>query len=708
MNAEVARLAARVAELERRLAAASRTSRLAYSSIENGAIDVYDEDGGLRGAIGQQPDGTTGAVAVNGPPPPTPSAPLAEPALAGLRVTWDGGFIDALAPPLDLTRVQVHLLTSVDAVPDVRWPAATIEAASGASVTIALSSYTGLFVRLVAVNTSGIPGPASAAVAAQARQATGPDLAAGSVDLTRTTGALADSARRTYTDSLDDPTAWAVTTKGPGAEWTYESGLGDAETGNSVGQAVGHIRLQGTSPIPYDPTALYRISARVRATVPGEGGLDTLYFGVMGLAADGVTMVNATGADATASQYYVGASRVALPTSSGWTTFAGYLKGRADPTGKGSSAEAHDPRQPALAHDKVRYITPYFLLNYESRSATSAATMQVDALQIEAIHTGAVGPENLVAGSVTATALSADAITGKVVTGGTVRTGTSGPRLIMAPEAAGSGVPGVAMYSGHPQESGPGMFSSNTVSAGGTVVPEVRIAAPTTDDGPALMWLRSPALGSGAGFRLDTNFRRSFCFIDAMGGTDNSTSEIKLFAQNGTVGPASILLLRGDQAALSSGLVKLNITPDGMSATGRVQFNGGITVEKDGLVHMRGGGILVDGSPSWTKLSLKSGFTHGDGDARWREITIAGQRFLQMAGTVNVTASGGLTADAVFAALTSFTPSYSVPAPVGRNNAAGVAATRISWGVDGSFTVYNTTGSNVKWFSLESVLLSLE
>lgn len=122
MNAEVARLAARVAELERRLAAASRTSRLAYSSIENGAIDVYDEDGGLRGAIGQQPDGTTGAVAVNGPPPPTPSAPLAEPALAGLRVTWDGGFIDALAPPLDLTRVQVHLLTSVDAVPDVRWP----------------------------------------------------------------------------------------------------------------------------------------------------------------------------------------------------------------------------------------------------------------------------------------------------------------------------------------------------------------------------------------------------------------------------------------------------------------------------------------------------------------------------------------------------------------------------------------------------------
>ncbi|MFF9204263.1 hypothetical protein ACF1AE_21080 [Streptomyces sp. NPDC014986] len=182
MANDLARLAGRIANLERLISQQSRTSQLAYSSIEDGAVEVYDVGGSLRAVIGQQPDGTSGVVAVNGPRPPIPSAPQAEPVLGGLRITWDGAFADAgTVAPLDLSRVQVHLLTSEDAEPDVMWPAATIEAASGASVTIATNYYNDVWVRLVAVNTSGTPSAASAATRSAARRAAAGDVGNGAI-----------------------------------------------------------------------------------------------------------------------------------------------------------------------------------------------------------------------------------------------------------------------------------------------------------------------------------------------------------------------------------------------------------------------------------------------------------------------------------------------------------------------------------------------
>ncbi|GGL03392.1 hypothetical protein [Streptomyces flaveus] len=176
MANDLARLAARIAALERRLTQQTRTSRLAYSSIEDGAVEVYDAGGSLRAIIGQQSDGTTGINPVNGPPPPAPSAAQVEPVLNGLRITWDGTFADTDAAPLDLSRIQVHLLKSPTTEPDMMWPAATIEAASGASVTIATNYYGDLWVRLIAVNTSGTPSTVSAAVQTAARRAASADL----------------------------------------------------------------------------------------------------------------------------------------------------------------------------------------------------------------------------------------------------------------------------------------------------------------------------------------------------------------------------------------------------------------------------------------------------------------------------------------------------------------------------------------------------
>lgn len=130
MSSDIARLAARVAVLERQLARTTRTARMAYSSIEDGAIEVYDQDGTLRGSMGLQDDGTVGFFAHNGPPPPTPTPPVVEPALSGLTVTWPGTWTDAETAPLDLAEVQVHLSTTADAEPDTSSPVAAFHTAA--------------------------------------------------------------------------------------------------------------------------------------------------------------------------------------------------------------------------------------------------------------------------------------------------------------------------------------------------------------------------------------------------------------------------------------------------------------------------------------------------------------------------------------------------------------------------------------------------
>ncbi|WP_043684321.1 hypothetical protein [Streptomyces xylophagus] len=195
MSSDIARLAARVAVLERQLARTTRTARMAYSSVEDGAIEVYDQDGTLRGSMGLQDDGTVAFVAHNGPPPPTPTPPVVESALSGLTVTWPGTWSDAETAPLDLAEVQVYLSTTADAEPDTTSPVAAFHTAAGGSITLANDTYTPLWVRLIAVNTSGTAGQPSTAVQGQARKAVPDDLVNAIIDETKLArGAVTDAA----------------------------------------------------------------------------------------------------------------------------------------------------------------------------------------------------------------------------------------------------------------------------------------------------------------------------------------------------------------------------------------------------------------------------------------------------------------------------------------------------------------------------------
>ncbi|MFI6142337.1 hypothetical protein ACIBCC_29620 [Streptomyces griseus] len=452
--------------LEDRLAALESANPLTHASIESGSLDVYDDEGTLRASLGMQGDGTAALVPHNSQPPPTPTPPAVEPALSGLVVTWDGDWADSDITPADYATIQIHVSgAGAEFLPDLSTLVATISAPLGGSATVAVEGYAAVWVRLVATNTAAMTGPPSTATQSAARQAVGQDLidsiidetklaedavtaakialgavgstalaegavledklakaavtldkiGAGAVTLNALGGAVSDLAAQRYVDAMGDPTAWSVLQKAATAKWEHLDGVQDAPTGRTVGQATGIAAVRGRVQVPYDPDVLYRVSARVRTVTPAASGADTLFIGVAGVAADGVTLVNRLGAASHSSQHHFAALNNSLPSSSGWVTYVGYLRGRVAPGAQASYGVFSDPRAPGQVHADVRFITPMLWLNYGAGSTSGSGVMQVDAVTVEALKTGVVDGTNLVIGSVAAGHLAADSvIAGKV------------------------------------------------------------------------------------------------------------------------------------------------------------------------------------------------------------------------------------------------------------------------------------------------------
>ncbi|MFD5878495.1 hypothetical protein [Streptomyces yangpuensis] len=148
-------IGARLAALERQIVQLQRAPRLSHASLEDAALEVYDGDGSLRAVIGQQPDGTSGIIAVNGPPPPQPAAPAAGPTLGGVAVSWDGTWLslDQIAAPLDFARMEIHAGTTDGFLIGDTTLIGTLESPRGG--TLIVPSERPLYFRLLARNTSG-------------------------------------------------------------------------------------------------------------------------------------------------------------------------------------------------------------------------------------------------------------------------------------------------------------------------------------------------------------------------------------------------------------------------------------------------------------------------------------------------------------------------------------------------------------------------
>ncbi|MER0443009.1 hypothetical protein ABR738_00210 [Streptomyces sp. Edi4] len=181
MPDDLHRLGGEIADLKRRLDLLTRSSRLSHSSIENGAVQVYDDAGSLRAVIGQQADGTSGVNVVNGPPPPQPAPPAVTGTLGGISISWDGRFTEGQPVPLDWARLEIHAAVVPDFTPGPDTLRATLESPQGGSAVVITD--TPQYVRLVARNTSGTASAPSTTVGPTGRlPVVAEDVMAGIVD----------------------------------------------------------------------------------------------------------------------------------------------------------------------------------------------------------------------------------------------------------------------------------------------------------------------------------------------------------------------------------------------------------------------------------------------------------------------------------------------------------------------------------------------
>ncbi|MEU1592764.1 hypothetical protein ABZ468_07860 [Streptomyces sp. NPDC005708] len=201
-------------QLEDRIANLERANQLNSASIESTGLEIYDDEGNLKGSIGVQSDGTVALVPdpVNTEPPPIPSAPIVEPVLAGLIVGWDGRWDDAEAAPNDFSLIQVHVGTDEAFTPDLTTQIATITAALGGTVTVQIEGYNPVWVRFVAQNTAMLTGDPSTAVQGTPRQAVSQDLIDGIVtDVKLAADAVTEAKIATAAISTDKIKQGAVT-----------------------------------------------------------------------------------------------------------------------------------------------------------------------------------------------------------------------------------------------------------------------------------------------------------------------------------------------------------------------------------------------------------------------------------------------------------------------------------------------------------------
>lgn len=195
----------------------------------------------------------------------------------------------------------------------------------------------------------------AAAYTEQQARASADEALADSIEVLRTRGGAEFSEMWNSANSL--------------TSWVNYSGSGERAIAASPGEVGGAVLRVGnnsgndmawlisTELVPFDPSKLYRLSFRVRQ-VSGSG---TMYLGVVGVASDGVTLVNTVGAASVTEQHYVAAS--GLSATSAFTDVVGYLKGRST---VGHQTAHRSPTDPAVAHQNVRYIRPMILVNYKN------------------------------------------------------------------------------------------------------------------------------------------------------------------------------------------------------------------------------------------------------------------------------------------------------------------------------------------------------
>jgi hypothetical protein len=145
-------------------------------------------------------------------------------------------------------------------------------------------------------------------------------------------------------------------------EFTASSELGTTQ--GSVLRCHGYNVVGGLLNIPYEPGYVYQIAVSMRQVASPAAGSHH-YVGLAGVAADGVTLVNRSGADSWGGQYYPGLNRSALPDAqTQWTSYS-YVVGYASGTSTSvSTATSDDQFAPIPLRTEVAYVRPFIYANH--------------------------------------------------------------------------------------------------------------------------------------------------------------------------------------------------------------------------------------------------------------------------------------------------------------------------------------------------------
>ncbi len=166
--------------------------------------------------------------------------------------------------------------------------------------------------------------------------------------------------------------------------WTSYAGGGEIAITAGGGSAGGNVLTVGNNSgddmawlisnrlIPFDSGKTYRMRVRALRAL----GSGTVYFGYVGVAADGVTYVNVTGANDGNNQHYHAANAGNPGTS--WTEYTGYTSGFGATVGTGAVGTVSSLGE---MHPDVCYLRPLIVVNYNS----VAGQTLIDMVSVEAI-----------------------------------------------------------------------------------------------------------------------------------------------------------------------------------------------------------------------------------------------------------------------------------------------------------------------------------
>ena len=178
LRRQLSKIAKNLVGHEKRLSVVERTAQAKYVSITDGSTTYYDNDGNPVVVVGKQPDGVYTTQDQNGPALLSPSAAVCTSEPGVLNITWDGlDQYDGALWPSHFKHVEVHVFIAPGYTPTDSTQVATFNSVKGGTITLALAPTT-YYVKLVAVNTSGVESAPSVEVSQDVAQVPDPGIKA--------------------------------------------------------------------------------------------------------------------------------------------------------------------------------------------------------------------------------------------------------------------------------------------------------------------------------------------------------------------------------------------------------------------------------------------------------------------------------------------------------------------------------------------------